>query len=136
MTEIKKFTKISILAYGIVCLIFAVMLIFFLDLWLVAVNMPTWLNEFHPRGFGGALLVVVIFAILVLVNKDWDWEKIKVAYLVVYLWLPINIIMEVSVGALYASTISNELLSQLFMDLILMSVLLIMGIISYMKQRG
>ena len=135
MTEIKKITKISILAYGIVCLIFAVMLIFFLDLWLVAVNMPTWLNEFHPRGFGGALLVVVAFAILVLFNKDWDWEKIKVAYLVVYLWLPINIIMEVSIAALYASTISSELLSQTFMDLILMSVLLVLGVFSYYKQE-
>ena len=126
MTEIKKITKISILAYGIVCLIFAVMLIFFLDL---------WLNEFHPRGFGGALLVVVAFAILVLFNKDWDWEKIKVAYLVVYLWLPINIIMEVSIAALYASTISSELLSQTFMDLILMSVLLVLGVFSYYKQE-
>jgi hypothetical protein len=136
MTEIKKITKISILAYGIVCLLFAVMLIFFLDLWLVAVNMPTWLNEFHPRGFGGALLIVVVFAILVLINKDWDWEKIKVAYLVLYLWLPINIIMEVSVTAIYAPTLSNELISQLIMDVIIMSVLLVLGIYSYMKQRG
>lgn len=135
MTEIKKITKISILAYGIVCLIFAVMLIFFLDFWLIAVNMPTWLNEFHPRGFGGALLVVVVFAIIVLLNKDWDWEKIKLAYLFVYLWLPINIIMEVTVGAIYASTISSELLSQLFMDLILMSVLLVLGVFSYYKQE-
>jgi len=135
MTEIKKFTKISILAYGIVCLIFAVMLIFFLDLWLVAVNMPTWLNEFHPRGFGGALLVVVIFAILVLVNKDWDWEKIKVAYVVVYTWLPINIIMEVSVTAIFLPTLSNELVSQIIMDTILMSILLVLGVYSYIKQR-
>ena len=136
MTEIKKFTKISILAYGIVCLIFAVMLIFFLDLWLVAVNMPTWLNEFHPRGFGGALLVVVIFAILVLVNKDWDWEKIKVAYVVVYTWLPINIIMEVSVTAIFLPTLSNELVSQIIMDIILMSILLVLGVYSYIKQRS
>ena len=135
MTEIKKITKISILAYGIVCLIFAIMLIFFLDFWIAAVNMPTWLNQFHPRGFGGALLVVVIFAILVLVNKDWDWEKIKVAYLVVYLWLPINLIMEVSVTAIFLPTLSNELVSQIIMDVILMSVLLVLGVYSYIKQR-
>ncbi len=135
MTEIKKITKISILAYGIVCLIFAIMLIFFLDLWLVAVNMPTWLNEFHPRGFGGALLVVVVFAILVLFKKDWDWEKIKVAYLVVYLWLPINIIIEASLAVIYAPTISSELLSQGIMDVIVMSVLLVLGVFSYYKQE-
>ena len=135
MTEIKKITKISILAYGIVCLIFAIMLIFFLDLWLVAVNMPTWLNEFHPRGFGGALLIVVVFAILVLVKKDWDWEKIKIAYLIVYLWLPINLIIEISLAIIYAPTTSSELLSQVFMDVILMSILLLLGVISYFKQE-
>ena len=136
MTEIKKITKISILAYGIVCLIFAVMLIFFLDFWIAAVNMPTWLNQFHPRGFGGALLVVVIFALLVLINKDWDWEKIKFGYELMYLWLPINIIMEVSVSALYAPTLSTEILSQVIMDVILMSILLVLGVYSYIKQRS
>ena len=136
MTEIKKITKISILAYGIVCLIFAVMLIFFLDFWIAAVNMPTWLNQFHPRGFGGALLVVVIFALLVLINKDWDWEKIKFGYELMYLWLPINIIMEVSVTAIYAPTLSIELISQIIMDIILMSILLVLGIYSYIKQRS
>ena len=135
MTEIKKITKISILAYGIVSLIFAIMLIFLLDFWIAAVNMPTWLNEFHPRGFGGALLVVVFFALLVLFNKDWDWEKIKVAYVVVYTWLPINIIMEVSVTAIFLPTLSNELLTQIIMDVILMSILLVLGVYSYIKQR-
>lgn len=135
MTEIKKLTKIAILAYGIVCLIFAIMLIFLLDFWIAAVNMPTWLNEFHPRGFGGALLVVVFFALLVLFNKDWDWEKIKVAYVVVYTWLPINIIMEVSVTAIFLPTLSNELLSQIIMDTILGSILLVLGVYSYIKQR-
>ncbi|MHA1242149.1 MAG: hypothetical protein ACTSQU_15420, partial [Promethearchaeota archaeon] len=77
MTEIKKFTKIVILAYSIVSLIFAVFLIFFLDAFLATLNMPTWQNPAHPRMFGGALLLVVIFALLVLFNKDWDWEKIK-----------------------------------------------------------
>jgi len=136
MTEIKRITKISILAYGIVCLLFAVMLIFFLDFWRAMVNMPTWLNQFHPRGFGGALLIVVLFALLVLFNKDWDWEKIEVAYLVLYSWLPINITLEVLVTAIYFPTLSNELISQIVMDVILMSTLLVLGIYSYMKQRG
>lgn len=135
MTEIKKITKISIAAYGVVCLIFAVMLIFFLDLWLVAVNMPTWLNQFHPRGFGGALLVVVAFALLVLFNKDLDWEKIKFGYLLMYLWIAINIVMEISVSILFVSEISSELLSQVIMDVILMSILLVLGVVSYYKQE-
>ena len=136
MTEIKKITKISILAYAIVCLAFAVLLIFFLDFWIVMVNMPTWLNQFHPRGFGGALLIVVLFALLVLFNKDWDWEKIKVAYMVLYSWLPINIFLEVTLTAIYFPTLSIELISQIIMDVILMSSLLVLGIYSYMKQKG
>lgn len=135
MTEIKKITKISILAYAIVCLIFAIMLIFFLDAWIAAVNMPTWLNQYHPRGFGGALLVVVFFALLVLLNKDWDWEKIQVAFVVMYAWLPINITLEALMTVIYAPTISNELLSQGIMDIIIMSVLLALGVYSYIKQR-
>ena len=133
MTNIKKITKISIAAYAIVCLIFALMLLFFLDAWIALVNMPTWLNEFHPRGFGGALLVVVVFAILVFVNKSWDWEKIKVAFIVMYAWLPINMIIEAIL--ILITPISNELLSQGVMDLIIEGILLALGIYSYIKQE-
>jgi hypothetical protein len=133
MTEIKKITKISIAAYAIVCLIFAIMLMFFLDAWIAVVNMPTWVNEFHPRGFAGALLVVVLFGILVFVNKNWDWEKIKVAYIVLYAWLPINITIEATL--IVITPISNELLSQGVMDLIIESILLVLGIYSYIKQE-
>jgi hypothetical protein len=109
------------------------MLIFFLDAWIAVVNMPTWLNEFHPRGFGGALLVVVFFAILVFVNKSWDWEKIKVAFIVIYAWLPINMALEATL--IVITPISNELLSQGVMDLIIESILLVLGIYSYIKQE-
>lgn len=136
MTEIKKITKISIAAYGVVCLIFAILLIFFLDFWIAMVNMPTWLNQFHPRGFGGALLVIVLFAILVIFNKDWDWEKIQVAFIVLYAWLPINLILEVTMTAILFPTLSIQLISQVVMDVILMSALLVLGIYSYIKQRG
>jgi len=135
MTEIKKITKISIAAYAIVCLIFAVMLIFFLDAWRTMVNMPTWLNEIHPRGFGGALLIVVFFALLVFMNKSWEWEKIKVAFIVIYAWLPINLTLEIVMSVIFMSTISSELLSQAIMDSIIQSILLVLGIYSYLKQE-
>jgi len=136
MTEIKKITKISILAYGSVSLIFAVMLVFFTDFFLTTFNMPNWQNPVHPRMFGGSMFIVVFFALLVLLNKDWDWEKIKLAYEVLYLWLPINIIMEGSMLAIYSSVNSTEVVTQCIMDIIIMSVLFVLGIYSYMKQRG
>ncbi|MHA2123199.1 MAG: hypothetical protein ACW990_18530, partial [Promethearchaeota archaeon] len=133
MTEIKKITKISILAYGIVSLIFAVLLIFFLDMFLAMQNMPTWQNPAHPRMFGGALIIVVIFAVLVLIHKGWDWEKIKLAYEIMYLWIVINIIMEGSLLAIYSTVLSSAALTQLIMDLIIMSILLVLGVYSYIK---
>ncbi len=135
MTEIKKFTKIVILAYGIVSLVFAVFLIFFLDAFLATLNMPTWQNPAHPRMFGGALLLVVIFALLVLFNKDWDWEKIKFAFGIMYLWIPINITMELTTLTLYGSILSTEAISQTIMDVILMSTLLVLGVVAYIKQK-
>ncbi|MHA1320846.1 MAG: hypothetical protein ACTSQ1_13715 [Promethearchaeota archaeon] len=135
MTEIKKFTKIVILAYSIVSLIFAVFLIFFLDAFLATLNMPTWQNPAHPRMFGGALLLVVIFALVVLFNKDWDWEKIKLAFGLMYLWIPINIIMELTTLTLYGSILSTEAISQFFMDVILMSTLFVLGVVAYIKQK-
>jgi len=136
MTEIKKITKISILAYAIVSLIFAVLLLFFLDFFLTMLNMPTWQNPVHTRMFGGALLIVVIFALLVLLHKDWDWEKIKFGYELMYLWIAINIIMEGSVLAIYSPVLSTQAVSQIILDIILMLVLLGLGVYSYIKQRA
>ncbi|MFW9902317.1 MAG: hypothetical protein ACFFDY_13705 [Candidatus Thorarchaeota archaeon] len=136
MTEIKKLTKIAILAYGIVSLIFAIMLIFFTEIFIATLNMPSWQNPAHPRMFGGAMLVVVIFAIAVLLHKDWEWEKIKFAYEVVYPWIPINMIIEISTLIIYSSILSSQAIMQTIMDLIIMTALLILGLFAYIKQRS
>lgn len=136
MTEIKKFTKIAILIYGIVSLFFAVYVIFFLDVFLTIINMPTWGNPYHPRMFGGALLVVVIFMLLVLLKKNLDWEKIKLAYQVLSLWVPINLLVEGTLLAIYAPTLTPTAISQNILDLIIMSAILVLLLIAYIKQRS
>jgi len=135
MTEIQKITKISILVYGIVCIFFAVYLIFFFDIFLDVVNMPDWGNPYHPRMFGGAMLVVVIFALLIFLKKDWDREKINLAYELLYFWLLINIITESSLLTIYSSELSSTALFQNILDIIIMSILLVLGVYSYIKQR-
>ena len=105
-------------------------------MFLATVNMPGWGNPYHPRMFGGTLVVVVIFALLVLLNKDWDWEKIKFAYVLMYLWVPINIIMEGSLLAIYGPILSTAAITQNIMDIVIMSVLGVLGVYSYIKQRG
>jgi len=136
MTEIKKLTKIAILAYGGVSLIFGILLVFLTDIFLATLNMPTWQNPAHPRMFGAALFLVTIFALLVLLHKDWDWEKIKFAYEILYLWAPINIIIEASVMAINFPLLSTEVIFETILDITIMIVLLIIGIVAYIKQRS
>lgn len=136
MTEIKKLTKIAILAYGGVSLFFGIMLVFLTDIFLATLNEPTWQNPSHPRMFGAALFIVTIFAVLVLLHKDWEWEKIKLAYEVLGIWLPINIAVEASLVAVFGSVFSTEATMQGVMDIVIMSLLLVLIVVAYVKQRG
>ena len=133
MTEILKITKISLLLYGIVCLAYGVLAVFFLDM-IVAI---TGFNDpFQSRLFGGVLLVITFYTFLIVFKKDWDWEHVKSAYLVLYSLIVSTIIMEGAVTVMLYSTLSAEALNMHFMDFIIMPVLLILGIYSYMKQKG
>ena len=132
MTEVLKITKISLLVYGIVCLLYSSLAIFFLDM---MEPMLGPMDPFQPRLFGGVLLVIAIFAFLIVFKKDWDWEHIKFGYLVLYSLLLSTIIMEGAVTVMLYSTLSAEGISMHLMDLIIMPVLLILGIYAYMKQK-
>ena len=131
MTEVKTFTKISLIIYGIVCVLYGVLAIFMLEM------MEPFLgtmDPFQPRLFGGVLFVIAIFAFLIVIKKDWDWEHIKLAYIVLYSLLISTIILEGSVTALLFSTLPAAGISMHAMDLIIMPVLLILGLYSYFKQ--
>jgi len=131
MTEIKNITKISLLAYGIVCLLYGFLAIFFLNM-METVTGPT--DPFQPRLFGGVLLVIAFYIFLVIFKKGWDWEFVKSAYLVLYSLLLSTIIMEGSVTVLLYSSLSTEAINMHLFDMIIMPILLILGIYSYMKQ--
>jgi len=110
VTEVKKFAKIALLAYGIVCLLFGFILIFMTETF-IAPLMPGWeVNLFHPRVLGGFLVVIGFFDILMILNKKWEWDHIKVAYM--------------------ALAFVNEMMIEIPLE----SVLLILGIIGYIKQ--
>lgn len=131
MTEIKTITKISLLLYGIVCVLYGALAVFFIDL-MEPVLGP--MDPFQPRLFGGVLFVIAVFAFLMIFNKNWDWETVKVGFLILYALLVSTIVMEGAVTALLFSTLSPEGVGMHTLDLILMPVLLILGIYSYMKQ--
>ena len=130
MTEILRITKVSLLAYGIVSLLYGCLAIFFLEM-MEPVLGPS--DPFQPRLFGGVLLVIAIFAFL-MIFKGWDWEHVKFGYLILYSLIISTIIMEGSVTVLLFSTLSAEGVSMHIFDLIIMPILLILGIYSYRKQ--
>jgi len=131
MTEILRITKVSLLAYGIVSLLYGCLAIFFLDM-MEPVLGPS--DPFQPRLFGGVLLVIAFYTFLVTFKKDWGWEHVKFGYLILYSLIISTIIMEGSVTVLLFSTLSAEGVSMHIFDLIIMPILLILGIYSYRKQ--
>ncbi|MFW9999074.1 MAG: hypothetical protein ACFE9Q_10550 [Candidatus Hodarchaeota archaeon] len=133
MTEIKKLTKISLLAVGIVNILYGPMLLFLPNLFInLGVITPTT-NPYILRFGGATLLGMAIFAFVILIKKDWEWEKVKLAYAFLYYLLIANIILEPT--KLVFSIPTNMMISQTIMDLIIMSVLLVLGVYSYIKQR-
>lgn len=131
MTEIRMVTKISLLIYAIVCVLYGVLAIFMTDMMEAVLGT---MDPFQPRLFGGVLFVIAIFAFLMIIKKNWDWEFIKLAYIVLYALLISTIIMEGSVTILVLSTLTAAGLQMHVMDLIIMPVLLILGLYSYFKQ--
>jgi len=124
-------TKISLLIYAIVCVLYGVLAIFMTDMMEAVLGT---MDPFQPRLFGGVLFVIAIFAFLMIIKKNWDWEFIKLAYIVLYALLISTIIMEGSVTILVLSTLTAAGLQMHVMDLIIMPVLLILGLYSYFKQ--
>jgi hypothetical protein len=131
MTEIKTITKVSLLAYGIVCLLYGILGVFFVEM---LESMTGYTDPLYPRMFAGVLLVITFYTFLILFKKDWEWEHVKFGFLILYSLIISTIIMEGSVTALTISTMSVEELNLHIMDFILMPLLLILGIYSYRKQ--
>lgn len=131
MTEIRNITKVSLLLYGIVCVLYGALAVFFPSM---MESMLGPMDPFQPRLFSGVLFVIAIYAFLIIFKKDWDWEFVKFGYLVLYSLLVSTIIMEGSVTAMLFSTLSAAAISMHAFDLVIMPVLLILGVYSYMKQ--
>jgi hypothetical protein len=131
MTEIKTITKISLLAYGIACLMYGILGTFFVDMFEA---MTGYTDPLYPRMFAGILLVIAFYTFLILFKKGWDWEHIKFGFMILYTMILSTIIMEGAVTVLTLSSMSAEAVNLHTFNLILMPVLLILGIYSYMKQ--
>lgn len=132
MTEVKMFAKIALLAYGIACLFFGIMYIFLAET-IIAGYAPGWeINVFHPKVLGGFLFVIGFFDILMLLNKKWEWDHIKVAYMALFAFIIPMLSGQILAVALLPMTAA--FISEMMFEIPLESVLLILGIIGYLKQ--
>ena len=134
MTEVKLLAKIALLAYGIACLLFGFMLIFMTATFLDPL-VPGWeVNVFHPRVLGGFLVVIGFFDILMILNKKWEWDHIKVAYMALFAFIVPMLTGQILSLVLLSPTAA--FVGEMMFEIPLESVLLILGIVGYLKQRG
>lgn len=133
MAELKMLTKIALLAYGIVCLLFGFMYVLFAETLIASMAPPGWeANVFHPKVLGAFLVVIGFFDILMILNKRWGWENIKVAYMALFAFIIPMIIAQILTLALLPLT--QAFVNEMAFEMPLESVLLILGIIAYLKQ--
>jgi len=131
MTEIKKLTKIVLVVDTIFWFLFGILLTFLYD---IALNPEGWTNPYLARMFGGVNLISAIFAILMLRKNEWEEIKLTFEYL---LGIIIStLIIEVAVFTTFYSTFGALWRSQGLFPITVETVLLILGIVSYIKQRS
>jgi hypothetical protein len=133
MTEIKMLTKISLLIYGLVCTLYGVMTVFMTEMILTILGLP--MDLIYPRMLGGIFFTIAIFDFLILIKKDWDWEYIKFGWFLLYAMIVSSLIIEGSYFVLSYPTLSASAIGFHIQDLLIMPILLILGIVSYMKQK-
>jgi hypothetical protein len=129
MTEIKLLTKIALIVDAIIWLIFGIILVFLYD---ITLNTEGWTNPLHVRMFGVLCLVTFVFAVLMLLKKEW--EKIQFTFLYTICMCIGVLIIEISVFAVFGSTFLPTTISQMIFDFIILGAKITLSIVAYIKQ--
>jgi hypothetical protein len=102
---------------------------------LIATLVPGWeVNVFHAKVLGGFLVVIGFFDFLMILNKKWEWDHIKVAYMALFAFIVPMIIGQL-LAIVFLSPGAN-FVGEMMLEVPLESVLLILGIIGYLKQAA
>lgn len=132
MSDVKMLTKIALLAYGIVCLLFGILYILMAET-LLATLVPGWeANTFHAKVLGGFLVFIGFYDILMILNKNWEWDHIKVAYMALFSFIVPMIIGQILAMALLSP--GAAFVGEMMLEIPLESFLLLLGIVGYLKQ--
>ena len=116
---------------AIIFFIFGVNLTFLYDM---TMNPEGFTNPYFPRFWGGLCFLSSLFAIVLLHKKEWEEIKLTFTYLL-GLFIP-TLIIEVAVLAVLGSTFGSQAILLGSGTITIESVLLLLGIVSYIKQRS
>jgi hypothetical protein len=132
MTEIKKITKIVMIYYGVAGLLFAFLYLVLTDFfafqvmqWPTGDPVPFW-------SLGMTMLVLAIASFLAVFKSEW--EHIKLYFEIMLMWIIGTILMNIAILTVIA--LPDAALLQIVFDIILLSFNLVVGLFSYIKQRG
>ncbi|MFX0059372.1 MAG: hypothetical protein ACFE85_06890 [Candidatus Hodarchaeota archaeon] len=134
MTEILKLTKYSLLLYTLGGLVFAILYLFVTDIYLYDLTAWPFVDPYYPRAFGGTLLILAIFSLLMYFKKEW--EHIKLVYELALLWLIMVLVLNILELALLISALPILAITNTIINTIIVVVFLAIGLYCYMKQRG
>lgn len=133
MTEVLKITKYSLLLYFVGGLVFAILYLFITDIYLYDLTAWPFVDPYYPRAFGGTLLILAIFSLLMYFKKEW--EHIKLVYELALLWLIMVLIMNILELALLSSVLPVLALTSTIINTIIVVVFLAIGLYCCMKQK-
>jgi hypothetical protein len=132
MTEIKKITKIVMIYYGVMGLLFSFLYLVLTDFfafqlmqWPTGDPVPFW-------SLGMTMLVLAIASFLAYFKTEWD--KIKLYFEIMLMWIIGTILMNIAI--LVIITLPETAMFQIIFNIILLTFNLVIGIFSYIKQRS
>jgi hypothetical protein len=132
MTEIQKFTKITLLIYAVGGFIFAFLYLVIPDIYIYGLTQWPFNDPVYFRMFGGTLLVLGLFALMAYFKKEW--EEVKILFELALTWLIMVLIiniLELALLSLPAMTFTNTIVNT-----IIVAIFSILGIYCCMKQKG
>ena len=93
----------------------------------------SWTNPMHPRLFGGVLLLMPFFSVVMIRKKEWEEVKMTLVYFICMILS--TIIIEIAVTIALSSTLPAASISQVVFEAILMGSLIALGVYSYITQE-
>jgi hypothetical protein len=131
MTEIQKLTKIYLLFAVFAGFIFAFLYLVIPDIYIYSLTQWPFNDPIYFRMFGGTFLVFGLISLMAYFKKEW--EEVKLFFELALMWILMVLIInifELAMLSLPAVTFTNTIFNT-----ILLSIYLLLGIYSWMKQR-